>query len=234
MEIADREGFDAVSMRRVAAELDAGTMSLYHYIRTKDDLIALMDDTLMAESLVPAGELPGGWREALTLISRRTREVLVRHPWALTALQESQLGPNAMRHFEQSLAAIAEADLDPAQRFELLGLVDDYVFGNTLHTAESLKRGAIAVTDPEMVRAAMEFGLAQLRTGEFPYTAALVAGRNPDEIASASSDAIPLDSQRLDEQFERGLQTVLDAVAIRFGLPETGAAHLAGGGRPRM
>src|SRR5262245_12639315 len=56
--IADAEGFEAVSMRRVAAELRAGTMTLYHYVRTKDELLALVDNAVMGELLVPPGELP--------------------------------------------------------------------------------------------------------------------------------------------------------------------------------
>ena len=81
--IADRAGFEAVSMREVASQLGAGTMTLYHYVRTKDDLVALMDDALMAEVLVPERELPKGWREQLAAIARRTRAVYTRHPWAL-------------------------------------------------------------------------------------------------------------------------------------------------------
>ena len=51
--IADTEGFEAVSMRRLAAELDAGTMSLYHYVRTKDELLTLVVDALLAEVVLP-------------------------------------------------------------------------------------------------------------------------------------------------------------------------------------
>ena len=51
--IADTEGFAAVSMRRIAAELGAGTMTLYYYVRTKDELVALMDDAIMGEVLDP-------------------------------------------------------------------------------------------------------------------------------------------------------------------------------------
>ena len=61
--IADAEGFEQVTMRRVAARLRAGTMTLYHYVRTKDDLVALMDDALMAQVLVPSAELSKGWRD---------------------------------------------------------------------------------------------------------------------------------------------------------------------------
>src|SRR5580692_9951157 len=82
--IADAEGFQAVSMRRVALELDVGTMSLYYYVRTKDDLIAVMDDALMGEALLPS--LPRDWRRAITEIATRTHAVFLRHPWALVAM----------------------------------------------------------------------------------------------------------------------------------------------------
>ena len=72
LRIADAEGIDAVSMRRVAAELGAGTMTLYHYVRTKDDLLALVSDAVVGENIVPAHELPDDWREALSAIARRT------------------------------------------------------------------------------------------------------------------------------------------------------------------
>jgi AcrR family transcriptional regulator len=96
--IADREGFAAVSMRRVARELDAGTMSLYHYLRTKDDLLELMDDAVIGELLVPPDELPENWRAALTAIARRTRAAWARHPWAIDSLRGERFGPNAMAH----------------------------------------------------------------------------------------------------------------------------------------
>jgi len=51
-------------MRRIAARLGVSTMSLYHYVHTKADLIALMDNALMGEILVPEGQLPRRWREA--------------------------------------------------------------------------------------------------------------------------------------------------------------------------
>src|SRR5262245_6221821 len=57
MQIADADGFDAVSMRRIAAELDAGTMTLYHYVRTKDELLSLVVDAVMGELLLPDDEM---------------------------------------------------------------------------------------------------------------------------------------------------------------------------------
>jgi AcrR family transcriptional regulator len=135
LRIADEDGIDAVSMRNVATKLGAGTMTLYNYVHTKDELIALMDDALMAEALVPDGELPDNWRDAVAAIARRTWAVLGRHPWALVAPQGAAPGPNTMRHFEQFLAAIAGTGLDGAATFDLLALVDSYVFGSALLTA---------------------------------------------------------------------------------------------------
>src|SRR5262249_6534159 len=97
LRIADAEGIDAVSMRRVAAELGAGTMSLYYYVQSKDELLDLMQDEMLGEVLVPDGELPGEWRAALTAIAMRSFAAFARHPWAIEA-PPSAPGPNVMRH----------------------------------------------------------------------------------------------------------------------------------------
>src|SRR5258707_13855189 len=91
--IADREGFEAVSMRRVAQELKVGTMSLYYYVKTKDDLVAVMDDALMSEALLPS--LPKDWERGMMEIARRTHAVFVRHPWALVSMLSAPPGPIA-------------------------------------------------------------------------------------------------------------------------------------------
>jgi AcrR family transcriptional regulator len=153
--IADAEGFEAVSIRRVAAALGAGTMSLYRYISAKSDLVALMDDAIMGEALIPDGQLPAGWREALAAIARSTRAALLAHPWAVPsrpgpggpapapapgvgarAAPGPGLGPNGRRHREQSLTAVAAAPLDRAGQLDLLAIVDDYVYGHVLRAGD--------------------------------------------------------------------------------------------------
>jgi hypothetical protein len=118
-------------------------MSLYRYISAKSDLVALMDDAIIGESLVPGGQFPADWREALAMIARSTRETLLRHPWAVQALQgrgaaaqDGPFGPNGLRHCEQSLAAVATAPLDTAAKLDLLAIVDDYVFGHVMRAGE--------------------------------------------------------------------------------------------------
>jgi AcrR family transcriptional regulator len=162
-------------MKRIAAELGAATMTLYYYVRNKSDIVALMQDAILADVLVPDECLRGGWREAITAIARRTRDVLMAHPWSLASLNDAQFGPNAMRHFEQSLAAVAGTGLPVPARFELIAATDDYVSGNALHAVESLARARAAEQDPAMVAAAVAYGTAQLRTGDFPQLSAIYA-----------------------------------------------------------
>ena len=138
--IADSEGFEAVSMRRLAAELDAGTMTLYHYVRTKDELLTLVVDAFLSEVVVPPGQrLPRDWRGAITAIARRTRDALRRHPWILDITDDPNIGPNAMRHFDQSWQALGSLDAGFEDKLDLITVVDEYVFGFCLHERNNLK-----------------------------------------------------------------------------------------------
>jgi AcrR family transcriptional regulator len=152
--IADEDGFEAVSMRRIAQELNVGTMSLYYYVKTKDDLIAAMDDALMAEALLPS--LPKGWKRAIVEIAKRTHSLFIRHPWALSAMLSAPPGLNAMRHMEQCLEALAETSMTGGEKLTLLAMVDDFVFGHALREA----------ADDSAVDT--DFAAVQLRSGAFP------------------------------------------------------------------
>lgn len=217
--IADAEGFAAVSMRRIAAELGAGTMTLYYYVRTKDELVALMDDAIMADVLIPADEFPKHWYDAMAMIAMRTWEVLMRHPWALFSLQNVPAGPNAMRHFEQSLVAVAGTDLAPVGKFALLGIVDDFVLGNVLRSAE-LKAAPEAVSE-ETIEEMMRFARVQLATGEFPQTQALLG--DEDDPRDAFPKLIGDTSDR--DRFRNGLYALLDGVAVRMNLDVPDREH---------
>lgn len=195
--IADADGFEHVSMRRIASALGAGTMSLYRYIATKADLLALIDDALIGEALVP-GELPPDWQEALATVARHTRNAYLRHPWAVQALQGRaavQPGPNGLRHFEQSLAALAAAPLDIAAKLDVLAIVADYVFGHVLNAAGQDRAEAAAKA---------EFVGSRLESGDFPRFAAIA-----DDPAAASAG----DRSQLDSRFELGLRLLIGGVA---------------------
>jgi hypothetical protein len=139
------------------------------------------------------------------------------HPWSLTALNEAQFGPNAARHFEQSLAATAGAGLSTAGRLELIAVVDDYVAGSALHSIEALTRAEIARTDPEMVSATIAYWTTQIQPADFPELTALYeTTATTDEAAAA---APPMTDDALNRQFEQGLAALLDGLANRLHLP---------------
>jgi len=208
--IADAEGFEAVSMRRIAAELGAGTMTLYHYVRTKDELIALIGDAIMGELVVPEGELPDGWREGMAAIARRTLAVFDRHPWVLRHMgegDEENPGPNGMRHFEQTLAVMARAGVDAESQLELAALVDEYVFGHAIHSREPNPFGE---QDSAQERELLEYVERQLATGEFPHLQSLAG----DDVRATFRR---LSTTASDERrFERGLKILLDGIELEI------------------
>ena len=217
--IADADGLTAVSMRRLAAELGSGTMSLYRYLDGRGDLVALMADALSAEVLVPSGEMPADWRAALASIARRTRAAYLRHPWAVHALHGeaaarngAPMGPNGLCRFEQSLAAVASAPFDTAGRLGLLTLVDDYVLGHVLRAAE-LQARSRARPDPAESAASAAFVADQLRSGRFPRLEAL----SRDQAARSV-----VGEEELTERFELGLQALIDTAFRAWAYPDRG------------
>jgi AcrR family transcriptional regulator len=209
MEIADSEGFDAVSMRRVAQRLGAGTMTLYHYVRNKDELITLMSDAVMAEILVPDAELADDWRTALTQIATRTRAVFAAHHWIFEQMGDGRPGPSAMRHFEQSLRAVAPLGLDRNQTFELIGLVDDYVFGFALREQQELEEHERG-WPPEV----LDFFRREMESGRYP----LISDFFDNDFDS--SFAAVLEFLNQPGRFERGLNRLLDGIEAELKPPK--------------
>jgi AcrR family transcriptional regulator len=212
LKIADADGFDELSMRRIARELGVGTMSLYHYVRSKDELLSLMWDAVGRELIVPDDELSGNWRNALSVIARATRTAFKNHPWIFEAMGEpAQSGPSGLKHFEQSLTAVSELKVPRRERLELVALVDDYVFGFALR--EILQEMYEAKGDPNMAESGMAFFESQLATGEYPNTSKLFRG----DLRAAMERVMETFSgdKANDRRFERGLKTLLDGFEKR-------------------
>ena len=199
--IADQEGLAALSMRRLARELGAGTMSLYYYVRTKTELLMLVVDTVMAENHVPEGELPEDWRDALVVIACATRATLRRHPWVMDIAEDPPIGPNSFRHFDQSLQAVSGLDAPLADKLDLVMLVDEYVFG-----VGFLERQGVDVD--QQARDTLPYIETLLETGAFPYAEAMVEEHGV-EASWATFGQVLGDEGR----FERNLRRLLAGVA---------------------
>lgn len=189
--LADRDGFEAVSMRRVAGELGVGAMSLYHYVTDKDDLVALMADALSAELLVE-GELPGDWRSALREIAQRTYATFLRHPWIVDTFGERDVVTlNGLRHVEQSAAAVA--GLEPTVGVRLVFATDDYAIGCAFRDI-ARQRGRVPDRGRWEVPPQLRDALA---SGEFPHVSRWL-------LESAGEVPLP------DDRFEVGLEALFD------------------------
>jgi AcrR family transcriptional regulator len=210
--IIDSEGLEELSMRRLASELGAGTMTLYHYVHNKDELLALVSDAIMAELLVPDGELPTGWREAITLIAHRSREAVRRHPWMLDVRDDPAPGPNGVRHWDQSMQAVASLDISVGERFELVSAVDEYVFGFCLmERMNGPLEDDGAAPGPEFDEM-RDYVDGLIATGDYPALAAIAESPGLEEAWTDMQRQIT-DPGR----FDRSLQRLLDGFEAALG-----------------
>jgi AcrR family transcriptional regulator len=197
--LADTHGLDAASIRRVAAALKTRPMDLYRYFARKDELIDLMVDEVIAGALLD--EIPHDWRDALTAIARALRAVCLAHPWMVTAAgQQALLGPNVMRHVEQSLEATAALGLDWPKRLAIWRAVDSYTMGNAnIRPGRDHSEGNTA-PDPGRAAAAEAYLQDLAASGSFPNLA-------------ASGAAALLQNQQDELTFETGLGWLLTGIA---------------------
>jgi AcrR family transcriptional regulator len=128
VELADAEGLEALSMRRVAERLGVGTMSLYTYVPGRAELLDVMLDTVLAEVARPDGA--GGWRAGLEQRARGDWALFHRHPWMLQiSPARALLGPNETELFEASLRVVADTGLSGSEMVLVVSLVGEYVRG---------------------------------------------------------------------------------------------------------
>lgn len=121
--IADREGVDAVSMRRVAAELGTGAASLYRYLQARGDLLDLMIDATGAEYAFAAPT--GDWLADLLDIGEQARTIMRRHPWLPPLIiTRPVLGPNGLVLLEHVLEALASHPASTAAKLEAFALLN--------------------------------------------------------------------------------------------------------------
>ncbi|TDD84454.1 TetR/AcrR family transcriptional regulator [Saccharopolyspora karakumensis] len=193
--LADSEGLEALSMQRLAGELGVGTMSLYRYVPSKDELTSLMLDTAIGAP-PDIGERTG-WRSAMETWARANVSVFERHPWALALVTRPRvMGPNEVGFLEAGLAALRGTGLEPADMLNIVLLVNGFVRGSAPFVADRGSDG------PQMISAAMlaEFGQQEA----FPTVC---------EVMAAVAQRRP---RKADVPFEYGLRRVLDGIAARI------------------
>ncbi|WP_043490624.1 MULTISPECIES: TetR/AcrR family transcriptional regulator [Streptomyces] len=210
--LADEGGLEAVSLRKVAARLEAGPMRLYGYISTKEELFDLMVDEVQAEILPEEHEeheeheeQPGDWREALRILAHRTRQAALRHEWLADLLGgRPTLGPNGLAVAETTLAALdGLADIDTVMR--AVETVSAYYTGAIRREITNLRaERATGLSKRDWQRASGPHVTRMLATGRFPA------------LTKAVYDGTDVDAET---SFATGLDWVLDAVAAKLTRP---------------
>ena len=207
MAVADAEGLDAVSMRRLAAELGVGPMSLYRHLSGREELEHLfLRAVFRAHQLPEPG--PPGWRAKLELVSRVQWRAYRRHPWLpeLVSLTRPVLVPEAMAHTEWTLRALDGLPLSPTEKTrEAL-------------TLPALVRGLAATVAAEL-RAERETGMANDQwwvTLDAEVRALLDSGHFP-RLATLRRER----AQDLDGLLNHALTRHLDGLAARLARSTT-------------
>jgi AcrR family transcriptional regulator len=211
MRIADAEGVEAVSMRRLADELGVATMTPYTHVESKDELIDLMRDAVAAEMILPE-PIPEDWREALRAIAHKTKAAFEAHPWSLDITsRRPRARINRLRHVEQSVGIMVRLEVAPRTGRAILMSIDDYVIGYCLR--KRLRQRMIASLGPDgkeelhTLHEADPEVTAALEAGELPLIKAITGRRRRE-----GPFGVPPDSG-----FEPGLEWLLDGIEGAVG-----------------
>lgn len=200
--VADREGLAAVSMKRVADELGSKPMSLYRYIGSKEELLALMID--LAGGVPPPPAPRETWRDGLERWARHYRDALHAHPWAVRVpINGPPVTPNQLRWLEDALNSLRDVPLSGQEKLSVVLLVSGFVRNDASLEADIDEAAARAGVAVEHFMLGYGRLVARLTDpAEFPNVHAAVATGALD------------DDDDLSVEFEFGLRRVLDGIAL--------------------
>jgi AcrR family transcriptional regulator len=198
VELADSEGLAAVSMRKLAAKLDAGATSLYWHVQSKDDLHELMVDQVVGEVRLP--EPSGDWRADLRALALATYETLSRHRWIVLLGIQPGLGPKTRRYGEVALRVFEPLGLDISTAFNVLAALNNYIFGFLHREIAWQQLSERSGLDEEGWRARLQTYLGE-------------AGGEDAGLAEQMAARFALVSR---ESFEFGLDCLLEGIAGRI------------------
>ena len=203
--LADEAGAEALTMKAVAARLGAYTpMALYRYVHSKDGLVDLMLDRALSSVAPPASVVApaegGRWRKQVRDLMLATRAMLQRHPWcAILVHTRPPVGPHAMRRMEFLLTVLVGQGATVPEAMQYAALLERYVIGSGVQEAQEAAFNRDLGTD--LTTAVQAMGALAASYGDVPLLRGWLAkptGGDPDE------------------QFQLGLDFLLDGIAARL------------------
>jgi AcrR family transcriptional regulator len=199
VDVADRGGTDALTMRRLGQELGVDPMAIYRHVRNKDDLLDGVLASVVGQMEPAPAALP--WKAALRELAMNARQVMLRHPWARGVLEERGTAGVAMvGQVERVLAILLGAGFSLELAHHALHVLDSRIFGFSPALFDETRRPA---PPPE---AAAELG--RVMAERYPNVVQLAAAASHEGVLGACDD---------DVEFAFGLELVLDGLE-RAGL----------------
>jgi AcrR family transcriptional regulator len=191
--LADRDGIESVSMRKLGRELGVEAMSLYNHVANKEDLLDGLADIVVGEIEVPSiGE---DWKDAMRRRAISAREMLARHPWA-GGLMESRTNPSPARsrYPEAVVGSLRQAGFSVPMAVHAFFTLDSYIYGFAVQE-QNLPSGT-----PEELAGVAQFILGALPADEYPYLNEVIV----DHVLKIGFDYA--------DEFEFGLDLILDGL----------------------
>jgi AcrR family transcriptional regulator len=162
LELADRDGIDALTMRKLAQELAVEAMSLYHHVANKVQLQDGMIDLVFAQIDLPNKQ--HDWKSAMRDRAISALKVLIAHPWAVGLMESgSAPGPANLRHHNAVLACLRANGFSVAATAHAYSLLDSYIYGFALQQINLPFQTADQAAD------VLETMMVQTSVNEYPY-----------------------------------------------------------------
>lgn len=196
IELADQNGIDPLTIRKLADHLGVKPMAIYHHVANKNEILDGMVDAVFDEIELPPIDLD--WQEAMRVRSRSARLALKRHPWA-TAMMESRTnpGPATLGHHDAVIACLQRGGLSVEMVAHSYALIDAFIYGFALEEA------SLPFDTPEEAAAIAGAMVDHFPSGEYPHLAAFTF----DHVLQPGYD--------FSAEFEFGLALILDGLAAR-------------------
>lgn len=191
--LADVIGVDALTIRKLAAELDVKPMTIYHHVPNKEAIIDGMVDVVFGEIDLPPTDLD--WKRAIRQRAASAREVLARHPWA-APLMESRTapGPATLRHHDAVLGCLRAGGFSIPMTAHAYAVIDAFIYGFALQEASLPATGGDEMVD---LASAMS---AAMPVGEYP------------NLVEFTTEHVLRPGYDFGQEFDFGIDLILDGL----------------------
>ncbi|MCY7302035.1 MAG: TetR/AcrR family transcriptional regulator [Thermoleophilia bacterium] len=191
--IADADGIDSLTMRKLAQTLGVEAMSLYHHVENKSDILDGMIDMVFGEiDLPPEG---GHWKAGMRQRAESVRATLTRHPWALSIMESrTSPGPRTLRHHDAVLGCFRSGGFSVVMAAHAFSLLDSYIFGFVMQELN------LPFDDSDALEEVVNAIMPQLSPAEYPH------------LVELTVEHVLKPGYTYGAEFDYGLGLILDAL----------------------